>query len=297
MVDTDGAHPDALINFLFDQLPVRGVLFQMDEAWREIVSLHDYVPEVRTLLGEVLAATTMMGSTMKLSGMLTLQLQAGAGLGMLIAQCDPRLRYRGMAGESTAPAGGGFASLAGGGRLSVTVEARDPRDRYQGIVPVSGASMADTLRDYYRDSAQLDAHFVLLVDEHRAAGLMLQKMPDASGMESDHWHRLTMLADTLQLDELRSGVSSDLLRKLFAEDDLVAFDARVTGFHCRCSDARAEKAVRMLGQEDAQALLLERDGCIEITCEFCNRRRTLDAVDVRRLFATEIGGGHDGTIH
>ncbi len=291
MTQSDGIQSDALINFMFDQLPVRGVLLQFDRSWKTVVGLHHHIPEVRDLLGQSLAATTMMASTMKLTGMLTLQLQAGAGLGMLIAQCDAQLRYRGMSGEPENDDASGFAELLGGGRLSVTVEARRAQDRYQGIVPVTGRSLADTLADYYKNSAQLDAYFVLLSDGEHAAGLMLQKMPDANPMEADHWHRLCLMADTLTLDEMRAGVDPGLIHKLFSEDDVVAYPARSSGFHCRCTSARAERAVRMLGETDARALLEERGGQIDITCEFCNRHRVLDAVDVERLFADEFSQG------
>ena len=55
-------------------------------------------------------------------------------------------------------------------------------------------------------------------------------------------------------------------------------------FHCRCSAERAEQAVRLLGEEDALRLLEERDNRIEVVCEFCNRKRTLDPIDISRLF-------------
>ena len=290
------AQQDALINFLFDDLPVRGVLLQAGPAWQELESLHEYPEPVRDLLGESLAAATMIASTMKLAGMLTLQLQAGRGLGMLIAQCDAHLRFRGMAGATEGPvsaASDSFATLAGGGRLSLTVEATRRRDSYQGIVPVSGNSLGEALSHYYRDSAQLDAHFVFRGDGEAVGALMLQRMPDEQGMDSDDWHRLCLMADTLTLDELRPGVSIRLVHKLFAEDDVIAYAPRTTGFHCRCDAARAEQAVRLLGEDDALALLRERGGEIEVTCEFCNKRRTLDIVDVRRLFTGQLPTGSD----
>ena len=121
---------DALINFLFDQLPVRGVLLQLGSSWREVVALQRDAERRLPLLADSLAATTMMASTMKLTGMLTLQLQGGAGLGMLIAQCDAQLGFRGMCGEIESE-DLSFAGPLAGGRLSMTVEARRPQDRWR----------------------------------------------------------------------------------------------------------------------------------------------------------------------
>ncbi|MEL7310552.1 MAG: Hsp33 family molecular chaperone HslO, partial [Pseudomonadota bacterium] len=190
------------------------------------------------------------------------------------------------------------SELMDAGRLSVTVEARRPQDRYQGIVPVTGRSLAEAITHYYRDSAQLDAHFVLLSDDQNVSGLMLQKMPNASPMEADHWHRLCMLADTLTLEEMRRGVSQTMVHKLFAEDDVRVYPERTTRFHCRCTAARAERAVKMLGEVDARALLEERGGQIDITCEFCNRHRILDAVDIHRLFSDDaVEGVSNDRLH
>lgn len=285
MSDSDTPRDDALINFMFGQLPVRGVLLQLSSQWREINSLHDYAPPVRELLAHSLSASAMIASTLKFEGMLTLQLNGAGALGMLIAQCNDQLQVRGMAGDLDAeqPAAD-YRALIGDGRLTLTVDAKDAKDRYQGIVSAGADSFADALAGYYRDSAQLEAHFVLLADETHSVALMLQRMPDDRDMPADDWRRLCLMADTLTLEELRSGVGHAMLGKLFAEDDVVVYGTRPVAFHCRCSMERAEQAVRLLGEEDALRLLRERDNEIEVVCEFCNRKRTLDPIDITRLF-------------
>ncbi len=291
------AHKDAILNFLFDALPVRGVLVQLGAEWRELSSLHDYAPAVRELLGQALGASAMVASTMKFEGMLTLQLNGKGALGMLIAQCKDALQVRGMAGElDDALPAERYGDMIGDGRLTLTVDTKDARDRYQGIVAVEGTSLADSLAGYYRESAQLGAHFVLLADEHHVTGLMLQRMPDGGEIDADDWHRLCLMADTLTHAETANGVDNGLVHRLFSEDDIVAYEARPVTFHCRCSQRRAERAVAMLGETDARSLLEERDGRIDIVCEFCNRKRTLDAVDVARLFNPAAVAG-DAALH
>ncbi|MEO0576717.1 MAG: Hsp33 family molecular chaperone HslO [Pseudomonadota bacterium] len=277
--------PNALINFMFSKMPVRGALVQLDSQWRELAGQHDYVPIVSSLLGQSIAASAMMASTMKFEGMLTLQLTGAGSLGMLIAQCNQSLHVRGMAGElDLDTAHDSFAALAGAGRLTLTVDAKDAKDRYQGIIEVRPESLAATLGAYYLESAQLAAHFVLLADAQNLCGVMLQRLPDADGLDDDDWRRLCLMADTLTLDEMRAGAGITMLSKLFAEDDVIAYEHQDVVFRCRCSDERAEAAVRMLGEADARQLLEERDQQIEIVCEFCNAKRILDPVDVARLF-------------
>ena len=225
--DADDSLEDALINFLFGALPVRGVLLQCARQWQSLHGLHAYPPVARDLLGEAIAASTMIASTMKFEGMLTLQLKGAGALGMLIAQCDNTLKMRGMSGElETGTEAASYRDLIGDGQLSVTVDARAAKDRYRGIVGVHEGALAETLATYYRDSAQLQAHFVLRADATQLTALMLQRMPDASDLAADDWHRLCLMADTLTPEELAGGVSTAMLGKLFAEDDLRVFEPK-----------------------------------------------------------------------
>ena len=283
----DDAREDALVRFMFDQLPVRGVLLQLAATWRELRGLHDYDAPVAKLLGQSVGAVTAIASTMKFDGMLTLQLSGkDSGLNMLITQCDQRAQFRGMAEDRDSEKPGyDFASLFGAGHLSVTIDARDAKDSYRGIVALNPAGLAATLTDYYKESAQLDAHFVLFADDNQVSVLMLQKLPDGDDMLADDWRRLCLMADTLTSAETVSGASLDLVHKLFAEDDVVAWEPTGVRFACRCSSERAERALKTLGEADAMALLEERGGEVEIVCEFCNEKRRFDAVDVGRLFS------------
>ncbi|MEM7764878.1 MAG: Hsp33 family molecular chaperone HslO [Pseudomonadota bacterium] len=287
---------DALRRFLFKDLPVRGVLLQLSDEWRSLRARHDYDDAVASLLGQASAAVVAIGSTMKFEGMLTIQLAGQGPLAMLIVQCDDHAQFRGMAGEVSGEGNDRFSALMGDGHLSLTVDARDAKDQYRGIVALGGETLAENLKTYYEESAQLQAHFVLLADNDHAVALMLQRLPDVEDLVADDWHRLCLLADTLTLDELRGGATTDLLQKIYAEDDIVVWPAAPVAFACRCDDERAERAVRMLGEADAMALLAERDNEIEIVCEFCNTKRTLDAVDVSRLFNPAAVPG-DPAVH
>ncbi|MBW8760834.1 MAG: Hsp33 family molecular chaperone HslO, partial [Burkholderiales bacterium] len=66
-----------LHKFLFDGLPVRGMLVRLTDAWREVLSRrepgHEYPPELRDLLGEMSAAAVLMQANIKFNGALVLQ--------------------------------------------------------------------------------------------------------------------------------------------------------------------------------------------------------------------------------
>ena len=56
-----------LTKFLFEGLPVRGMLVRMDDAWQEVLrrrqTVGEHAPEVRVLLGEMAAAGVLMQAT------------------------------------------------------------------------------------------------------------------------------------------------------------------------------------------------------------------------------------------
>lgn len=67
-----------LHKFLFEGLPVRGMIVRLTGAWQEILRRREQVggyPEpVRRLLGEMTAASVLMQSNIKFNGSLVLQI-------------------------------------------------------------------------------------------------------------------------------------------------------------------------------------------------------------------------------
>ena len=84
--------------------------------------------------------------------------------------------------------------------------------------------------------------------------------------------------------DIGDGIGPELLGKLFAEDDVRVFKPRSAVFRCRCSQRRAEEVLRLLGEQETREACAEQ-GQVEVTCEYCGRTRTFDAVDISRLFA------------
>ena len=51
-----GTAGDRARRFLFEEADIRGETVQLETAWRDILSIHQYAPGVSRLLGELLAA-------------------------------------------------------------------------------------------------------------------------------------------------------------------------------------------------------------------------------------------------
>ena len=61
------------------------------------------------------------------------------------------------------------------------------------------------------------------------------------------------------------------------------FDQRDCQFACRCSRDKVAAMLQMLGRDEIESILTERES-VEVHCEFCNRAYRFDAVDAARLF-------------
>ncbi|MEO0996120.1 MAG: Hsp33 family molecular chaperone HslO [Pseudomonadota bacterium] len=285
---------DTLQPFLFDGLPVRGGIVALQRTYAELRADRDYPAAVTTLLGEGAAATALMASSLKFDGRLTLSLSGRGVMPMYLLQSSHALGLRGMAILSGAVPPSP-ATLLAGSQCSVMVESASARERYQGIVEVRADNLTGVLEDFYSTSIQVPTKFVLAADAERAGGIMLQPAAGTDLAElGDDWDRLGFLAATLAAPELGRRTLPELLRLLFHEDDLRLPDARPVHFHCDCSRERVERAVRMLGRHEALATLADQ-GRIEVTCEFCGKRRVLDAIDVDGLFAPHDEGS--GAVH
>lgn len=280
---------DALRRFMFEHFPVRGEIVRMEESWRAVLERQDYPPAVRALLGEAMAATVLLASTLKFDGSLTLQIQGEGDLHLLVAQCGSDLAVRGLAKWKSDNPRGTLAELTDGGRLAITIERRKHHERYQGIVLADADTLAGCLETYFAQSEQLPTRIWLAADGQRAAGMLLQQLPGSGAPaepDADGWRRAGMLADTLSGDELLSLEAHQVLRRLFHEEDLRLSDRRDVAFRCTCTRQRVESALRLLGRAEL-AELLSVQGQIEVRCEFCNKAYDLDAVDVEQLLADE----------
>ncbi len=303
---------DCLHRFLFEHYPIRGHIVHLDASWRALLEHRDYPPVIRDTLGEAVAASVLLAATLKFEGTLSLQLQGHGPMHLMLAQCSSELGVRAVARYREAPEGRDLAALSGEGNLTVTLENEDLSQRYQGVVPLSGERLADCLREYFESSEQLPTRLWLHATEKGASGLLLQRLSDDSvhartnvdrradlpepDQIEDAWRRVQLLGDTLKNEELQALSDREILRRLFAEDDVRLFESAPVFFRCRCSRERVIGMLRSLGAEEIRSVLAER-GDVEVRCDFCNRAYRFDLVDVERLFATAPAADGSDTRH
>ncbi len=315
-----------LHKFMFDGLPVRGAIVRLTGAWVEILrrraansSTGAYPVPVQQLLGEMAAAGVLMQSNIKFDGALVLQVQGDGPVKLAVAEVNADLSLRATAsliGEVAETATlSQMVNLNNEGRCAITLDPKTRRpgqQAYQGVVPLFGdqreklEKISDVLAHYMLQSEQLETTLVLAADDRVAAGLLIQKMPTQGGnitpgqaqlLEADPdyadaFNRISILANTLQRDELLTLDVDTLLRRLFWQEKLLKFEPQVgfeaPRFACTCSRARVGRMINGLGVAEAESIIAER-GNIEVGCEFCGQQYRFDAVDAAQLFVAPTG--------
>jgi molecular chaperone Hsp33 len=289
---------DALQRFIFERARVRGELVRLDEAWHEVRRRREYPEAVRSALGELTAASVLLAATLKFEGgALVLQIQGGHPVDLLVVECQADLSLRAMArwdgGLPTLGPHPTLHELAGGGRCALTIDPGGGLAAYQGIVPLEGQTTAQVLERYMARSEQIGTLFSLAAGDERAAGLLIQKLPESGGKaapdaDPDLWNRVGHRAATLTRAELLELPGRDILRRLFHDEDLRLFETMPVRFTCRCSRERVAGLLRMVGADEVRQALADR-GAIDVTCEFCGQRYVVSRAEAERALADSAG--------
>lgn len=290
---------DHLQRLLLEQANVRCVVAHLDSVYAEVLERGRYPDALARLLGESLTVAALCSSGVKFEGRVSLQLRASGAVKLLMADCTDDGGLRGLArfDPDALLAARGFAEITHGGVLTMTVEPSGNGQMWQGIVPLEGNSMAEAIAGYFDQSEQLPTRVMLAVDESRAAGMLVQRLPGAAD-DDDGWNRVCRLLETVGDKELLETDSETLLHRLFHEETRRLFPVRALEFHCPCSRERVVRVLRGLGAEELDSIV-EAEGEVNVGCEFCNQQYSFDALDVRRILNSDLPEQDDGdaTIH
>lgn len=294
---------DHLIPFTFEDLPFRGKMVTLDKTWREIISDRTYDITVQTLLGELLTASTLLGSSLKFNGSFLIQIIGEGPVSMLVVETrtskidnnetNPSFSLRGVAKvkdeELNNLTDTSLDKLIGKGTLSITLEPEEGDRAYQSIIPVNGSQVSEIFEDYMKQSEQIETRLFLFSDNSQCTGLLLQKMPNLTDEEDNsektdkEWKRVNQLTESISPQELIETSSHLLLKSTFPEDTIRVYDPQKVEFACSCSREKIGSLIITLGEEDASQLIQE-EGSIRVTCEFCGTLYEFDRIDTSDLF-------------
>lgn len=312
------AWDDTILPFQLDKTDIRGRVARMDQILEEVLARHDYPEIIEKLVCEAVMLTTLIGQTVKLRWKLSLQIR-GDGPARLIAtdyyapenEGDPaQVRaYASFDADRLDHQADPFSQI-GKGYFAILIHQGEDMEPYQGITPIDGGSLSACAKTYFAQSEQLPTRFQISFAKvprengtlaWRGGGVMLQTMPSASPHATEapeemalmraqdllkddqleDWRRANILLDSVQPDELIGPEvqPTDLLVRLFHEEQPRVFDAQRAKFGCTCSEERVRYSLSMYSAKDIAHMTTD-DGQVTADCQFCGAHFVLDPATV-----------------
>ena len=199
-------------------------------------------------------------------------------------------------------------SQIGEGYFAVMLDQGEGTVPYQGFTPIAGNSLSACAETYFAQSEQLPTRFAVTFgksrvpgkDAHwRAGGIMLQHMPKVggsvaaaegsgdggllshtdilAGAEAEDWNRANQLLNTVEEMELIGPTlaPTDLLVRLFHEEEPRVFDATPVRFGCSCSAEKVRSTMSIYSQKDIAKMTTDT-GVVTADCQFCGEHYEFD---------------------
>jgi len=309
------AWDDTVLPFQLDLADIRGRVARLDATLDRILGQHAYPPVVEALVAEMALLTALIGQTIKLRWKLSLQMRSDGPVRLIAtdyygpeAEGEPaRIRaYASFDAErlSDAPP---FQQV-GQGYFAILIDQGAGMVPYQGITPLAGESLAACAETYFAQSEQLPTRFELSFGQSvmpghgegwRGGGVMLQHMPKASpyaqgggsgegglltagdivgdGDDRENWSRANMLLDTIDPLELvgPSVQSTDLLVRLFHEEQPRVYAPQPVQFGCSCSPDKVRQSLSIYSAKDIGHMTTP-EGIVTADCQFCGAHYEFD---------------------
>lgn len=309
------AWDDTVLPFQLDRSDIRGRVARLDGALDRILSQHDYPQPIEALVAEAALLTALIGPTIKLRWKLSVQIRGNGPARLIATdyyapQAEGeagRIRAYASYDAERLDEGANPFSQIGEGYFAILIDQGPGTTPYQGITPIAGGSLAACAQTYFAQSEQLPTRFELafgpgrLLNQApgwRAGGVMLQHMPAASpsisgggsgvggllesadilgGDEAENWDRANFLLDTVDEMELvgpRVG-QTDLLIRLFHEEEPRVFDAQPVEFGCTCSPDKVRQSLSIYSAKEIGTMTTE-EGVVTADCQFCGAHYQFD---------------------
>jgi len=294
------AWDDTVLPFQLDSANTRGRIARLDGVLEQVLSQHNYPLQIEALIAEVALLTALIGQTIKLRWKFSIQVR-GDGPARIIAadfyapdkEGEPaRIRaYASFDSDQLDPNQTPFSQI-GKGYFAILIDQGEGTEPYQGVTPLEKQSLSACAETYFDLSEQLPTRFALAYGRSQlageaerwlAGGIMLQHMPKASPLmvgadvtpagnddNSENWLRTNILLDTVEELELigPTVTPTDLLVRLFHEEQPRVFDPQAIEFGCTCSPTRVRKSLSIYSAKDIAHMTTD-EGIVTADCQFC----------------------------
>lgn len=282
---------DQLHRYIFDKANVRGELVQLQHSYQAILDAQGYPQVVGQLMGELMAATSLLTATLKFEGDIAVQVQSEGIVKYAVVNGTHDQKMRGTARWDQAvenlPAE--LNELLPKGVLVITITPTQG-ERYQGMVSLDKPTLAECLEAYFEQSEQLATKIILKTrvegEIPMAGGLFLQILPTSSKIsdvsERPEFTHLSTLTQTISDEELLGLSATEVLHRLYHQEDIQVYEPQDVEFRCTCSKERSAAALLNVDKQELLEIIAE-DGAVKLNCQYCHAEYSFDAIDVESI--------------
>ncbi|GGD76873.1 Hsp33 family molecular chaperone HslO [Lacimicrobium alkaliphilum] len=278
---------DQLFRYLFSNDNVRGELVQLQQSYAQVLESQNYPEPVQRLLGELMAATSLLTATLKFEGDIAVQVQSDGPVKYAVINGTHKQELRGVARwDGDVP--DEFSAMLTKGVLAITITPSEG-ERYQGLVALDKPSLAECLERYFEQSEQLLTRVILKADANKqqAAGMLLQVLP-GNDPKQESFNHLVHLTDTITADELYTLPAEQILHRLYHEQKVELYPPQPVIFKCSCSKQRSATALASVDKQNLLEIVAE-EGFVSLNCQYCHTEYRFDAIDIEAIHAGHYG--------
>lgn len=263
----------------------------------EAIRLHKLTPVCAAALGRTLTVTAFMASQLKGEDeRLSVTINGNGAGGKIIAAADSKLNVRGAIDNPTVD-----LPLKANGKLDVggvvgnsgyitVVKNLGLKEPYVGRSELVSGEIGEDFAAYYAYSEQQPTAIavgVLIKNEKciGAGGVIIQPLPDCAEENLVKAENLVNKFSDVSKQISETGVEG-IIEKYFKGYDFNAFDVR---YKCNCSDEYVRKVLITLGEKELYDAI-EKDGKIEVCCQFCDKKYVYYKKDVDEFLGKQNDG-------
>ena len=285
---------DYLVKALAFDGEVRAYAVRSTETVGEGQRRHHTWPTASAALGRSLTATAMLGAMLKGDQKLTVKIDGGGPIGLILVDGNAKGEVRGYVTNPQV-----HFDLNEHGKLDVrravgtegtlsVVKDIGMRDYFTGQVPIVSGELGEDFTYYLFNSEQVPSSVgvgVLVNPDDSilaAGGFIILLMPGAKeDTITKIENRLSEIPPISKLIE-KGLTPEELLEEVCGKDNVKVIEKMPISFTCTCSKERFSNAIISLGQAEIEDII-ETDGQAEAECHFCNEKYMFNKDELEKL--------------
>ena len=262
------------------------------EMVNKAIKIHNLTPLTAAALGRTLTVSSFMASNLKNDGDKLSVVVAGDGVGGKITVCgNGNLCMRGVIDnpEATLPLRADGKLDVGGcvgrnGRITVT-KSMGLKEPYSGSSKLVTGEIAEDFTAYYAYSEQMPTAIALGVKIGKtgkcvgAGGVIIQALPFAT--EEDLVKAEDIMKNFSNISTLIEEKGAEgVLKEYFGDIDYREYNPK---YKCLCNRNYVKGILTSLGEKEVNDII-EKEGRVKVSCQFCNKEYVFGKEDADKLF-------------